>query len=46
MIEAMMVAVQSPVTHWAVLCLGGLAIVVEAVRASPKALWEDFFAED
>lgn len=46
MIEALMVAVQSPVTHWSVVCLGGFAAVAEALRVNRKALWDDMFGED
>ncbi len=45
MIDVMVSAVQQPAAPLMVLCVAGLAVVVEALRVSRKALWSDLFEE-
>ena len=45
MIDVMVNAVQQPAAPLMVLCLAGLAVVVEALRVSREALWSDLFEE-
>lgn len=46
MIQVMVDAAQHPYAPWGVLCLAGVIVVVEAVRASRYALWGDMFDDD
>ena len=38
-------SVQQPAAPLMVLCLAGLAVVIEALRVSREALWSDMFDE-
>lgn len=45
MIDVMVNAVQQPAVPLMVLCLAGVAVVIEALRVSREALWSDLFEE-
>ncbi len=46
MIEALLDFVREPAVLWSVLAVAATMTVIEAVRASRKALWGDLFSED
>lgn len=46
MMEAMVEAVQHPAVLWTVLAIAVSAVVVEAYKASPKALWGDLIGDE
>ncbi|MDF1681055.1 MULTISPECIES: hypothetical protein [Ponticaulis] len=45
MIDVMVNAVQQPAAPLMVLCLAGLAVVIEAMRVSREAMWSDLFED-
>ncbi len=46
MVETIMTWAEHPAAPWAVLALGAVVILVEAVRTSRASLWGDMFADD
>lgn len=46
MFDALLELAREPTFLWSVLAVAAAATVVEAVRASRKALWGDLFSED
>ncbi|MEM6626412.1 MAG: hypothetical protein AAF719_06880 [Pseudomonadota bacterium] len=46
MMDMMVEMVRQPAVHWLVLSGAAIAVIVEAYKASPEALWGDMISDE